>query len=88
LPSRVAATVSWFLFFISAVVCLTVAWFGLDENLRQYIDNVRLMRVHAVPQWWISIFITYGFLMSAIHYLRQLDFRNFSAQYTATSTIG
>jgi hypothetical protein len=26
--------------------------------------------------------------MSAIHYLRQLDFRNFSAQYTATSTIG
>jgi C4-dicarboxylate transporter, DctQ subunit len=88
LPARVAATVSWFLYFISAVVCLMVAWFGLDENLRQYIDNVRLMRVHAVPQWWISTFITYGFLMSAIHYLRKLDFRNFSAQYTATSTIG
>ena len=70
------------------IVCLMVAWFGLDENLRQYLDNVRLMRVHAVPQWWISTFITYGFLMSAIHYLRQLDFRNFSAQYTATSTIG
>src|SRR4029450_9794728 len=83
---HVAATVSWFLYFISAVVCLMVAWFGLDENLRQYIDNVRLMRVHAVPQWWVSSFITYGFLMSAIHYLRQLDFRNFSARYTATST--
>jgi TRAP-type C4-dicarboxylate transport system permease small subunit len=88
LPARLTATVSWFLHFISAVVCLMVAWFGLDENLRQYIDDVRLMRVHAVPQWWVSTFITYGFLMSAIHYLRQLDFRSFSAKYTATSTIG
>ena len=59
-PHASAATVSWFLYFISAVVCLSVAWFGLDENLRQYLDNVRLMRVHAVPQWWISTFITYG----------------------------
>jgi TRAP-type C4-dicarboxylate transport system permease small subunit len=88
LPGRVAATASWLLYFISAVVCLMVAWFGLDENLRQYIDDVRLMRVHAVPQWWVSTFITYGFLMSAIHYLRQLDFRKFSAQYRATSAIG
>jgi TRAP-type C4-dicarboxylate transport system permease small subunit len=87
LPVRVGARVAWFLYFVSAVVCFMVAWFGFDENLRQYIDGVRLMRVHAVPQWWVSSFITYGFLMSAIHYLRQLDFRNFSAQYAATSTI-
>jgi TRAP-type C4-dicarboxylate transport system permease small subunit len=88
LPARAAALVSWFLYFISAAVCFIVAWFGLDENLRQYFDDVRLMRVHAMPQWWVSSFITYGFLMSAVHYLRQLDFRNFSAQYAATSTIG
>ena len=88
LPARAAATVSWFLYLIAAVICLIVAWFGLDENLRQYGDNIRLMRVHEVPQWWVSGFITYGFLMSGIHYLRQLDFRNFSAQYAATSTIG
>jgi C4-dicarboxylate transporter DctQ subunit len=88
LPARVAGTVSWFLYLISAVICLMVVWFGFDENLRQYTNDVQLMRVHPIPQWWVSIFITYGFLMSAIHYLRHLDFRNFSAQYTGTSTIG
>jgi len=88
LPARAAGIVSWFLYLIAAVICLIVAWFGLDENLRQYVDDIRLMRVHEVPQWWVSTFITYGFLMSAIYYLRQLDFRNFSAQYAATSTIG
>ena len=88
LPSRIAGLVSWFLNLISAVICLMVAWFGFDENLREYIEDVQLMRVHPVPQWWVSIFITYGFLMSAIHYLRNLDFRNLSARYTATATIG
>ena len=61
--------------------------YGFDDASPEP-DDVRLMRVHAVPQWWVSSFITYGFLMSGIHYLRQLDFRNFSARYAATSTIG
>jgi len=88
LPSRLAGLVSWFLYLLSAVICLMVAWFGFDENLREYTQDVQLMRVHPVPQWWVSIFITYGFLMSAIHYLRHLDFRNLSAHYAAPATIG
>jgi len=88
LPWRFAGIVSWFLYLISAVICLMVAWFGFDENLREYLQDVQLMKVHPIPQWWISTFITYGFLMSAIHYLRHLDIHNFSKKFGATSTIG
>jgi hypothetical protein len=33
------------------------------------------MKVHPIPQLWISAFMTYGLAMSAIYFLRHLDVR-------------
>ena len=87
LPRRAAGILSWVLCLISFAICLLAAWISLDENIRQYVQDVQLMKVHPIPQWWISAFITYGFAMSAFHFLRHMDFRTFSADYTAKSMI-
>ena len=88
LPPRAAGILSWALYFVAFVICLLGTWITWDESLRQFVQDVQLMKVHPIPQWWISIFIGYGFGMSALHFLRHLDFRTFRAQYKATAAIG
>jgi len=34
-----------------------------------------MMKVKPFPKYYISVFITFGFGMSALHYLRMLDYR-------------
>ena len=87
LKPRAAGILSWFLSLVSFVICAMGAWISLDETLRQYLEDVQLMKVHPIPQWWISIFIGYGLLMSAFHFLRQMNFRSLSAAYSARSAV-
>lgn len=56
----------------AALVCLLCAWISGAETLRQYIRDVETIAAFAVPKWWISVFIPYGMLSSAIYFLRQL----------------
>jgi TRAP-type C4-dicarboxylate transport system permease small subunit len=70
---RVARAVSWVIYLVAFIICSIGTWISLDENIRQYVQDVFLMRVHPIPKWWISIFITFGFGLSALHFLRKLD---------------
>lgn len=88
LPPRAAGILSWILYFLAFVICALGTWITWDETHRQFVRDVQLMKVHPIPQWWISIFIGYGFAMSALHFLRHLDFKTFTAKYKATATIG
>jgi len=88
MPPRAAGILAWILYFLSFVICVLGTWITWDESVRQYVQDVQLMKVHPLPQWWISIFVGYGFGMSALHYLRHLDFKKFTAKYAATATIG
>jgi TRAP-type C4-dicarboxylate transport system permease small subunit len=88
LPPRAAGLLSWLLYFVAFLICALGAWITWDETHRQFVQDVQLMKVHPIPQWWISIFVGYGFAMSALHFLRHLDFRTFTAKYKATATIG
>ena len=88
LRPRAAGILSWILYFMSFVICALGAWIAWSETFRQFVQDVQLMKVHPIPQWWISIFIGYGFGMSALHFLRHLDFKTFTAKYEATATIG
>lgn len=51
LEPRAAGILSWFLYLVSFIICALGAWISLDETLRQYIDDVQLMKVHPIPQW-------------------------------------
>jgi TRAP-type C4-dicarboxylate transport system permease small subunit len=88
LPPRAAGILSWILYFLAFAICALGAWITWDETHRQLVQDVQLMKVHPIPQWWISIFIGYGFAMSALHFLRHLDFKTFTATYKATATVG
>jgi TRAP-type C4-dicarboxylate transport system permease small subunit len=57
---------------IAAAACCVAAWITGAETLRQFEQDVTTLTSFPVPKWWISIFIFYGFLSSAIHFLRQL----------------
>lgn len=52
------------------VTCGVATWISLDENIRQIAEDVHLMKVHPIPQIYISAWITYGFASSAIYFLR------------------
>ena len=72
---RNARPVYWFIYMLSFLACAAAAWISLDENIRQVVKGVNLMKVEPLPKYWISTWITYGFASSALYYLRLLDYR-------------
>lgn len=68
----VGRLISWIIYLVAFVICTIATWISFDENVRQFVQDVHLMRVHPIPKWYISVFITYGFGMSALHYLRKV----------------
>ncbi len=72
---RNARPVYWFIYLLSFLACAAAAWISLDENIRQVVKGVMLMKVEPLPKYWISTWITYGFASSALYYLRLLDYR-------------
>lgn len=68
-PER-AARLARILHLCAFVTCGAAAWISLEENIRQVVQDVHLMKVHPIPQIYISAWITYGFVSSAIYFLR------------------
>ena len=57
---------------LAAAACFIAAWITGTETWRQYQQEVTTLTSFPIPKWWVSIFIPYGFLSAAIHFLRQL----------------
>ena len=62
-----------FIYFVAFLACVAATWINLDENIRQVVKDVHLMKVKPIPKIYISAWITYGFASSAIYFLRMLD---------------
>ena len=60
---------------IAVVACLLAAWITGNETWRQFEQGVTTMGTYPIPKWWVSILIPYGFLSSAIHFLRRMGER-------------
>lgn len=69
-PPRTAAYLFLLINIISFAACLFVAWVSGGENIRQFSRGINTLAANPVPQWWISAFITYGFLGAALYFLR------------------
>ncbi|NQU72199.1 MAG: TRAP transporter small permease [Rhodospirillales bacterium] len=79
LPASRARPVYWFIYLLGFLACGFAAWISLDENIRQVVKGVQLMKVEPLPKIWISAWITYGFASSALYFLRFLDYRKIVA---------
>ena len=55
---------------VSAATCIWAGWYAVDEALRQYDRGIRTLAVVSVPRWIFSAVLAYGFLSTAIHYIR------------------
>ncbi len=56
---------------ISAATCFAVFWISASETWAQFRDGVLTVATYEIPKWWISIFIAYGLLSSALYFLRE-----------------
>ncbi|WP_323036348.1 TRAP transporter small permease [Pararhodobacter sp.] len=57
--------------------CLSYsAWVSLKENIRQYTRGITTLAIDPVPLWWVSSFITFGLLLSALYFLVYLSPRH------------
>ncbi len=58
---------------LSAAVCLLSVWFTGTETVRQYVSDTTMMdSLLLTPKWALSALIVYGFLGSALYFLRQV----------------
>jgi TRAP-type C4-dicarboxylate transport system permease small subunit len=72
LPERYRRPLSLAVLLAAALVCLLGAWITGAETWRQYVREIETISAFPVQKWWISLFIPYGLLSSALHFLRQL----------------
>jgi hypothetical protein len=49
-----------------------VFWISAGETWTQFRNGVLTVATYEIPKWWISIFIAYGLLSSALYFLREL----------------
>lgn len=63
---KVASLVNFFSF----LVCILVSWICLTNNISQFLREEMLVRVHPIPKFYISGFLTYGFASSTLYFLR------------------
>lgn len=55
----------------SGLVCLFVAWICLRTNISHFTRQEMTVGVNPIPKWVLSIWLTYGFASSGLHFLRQ-----------------
>ena len=55
---------------VSGIICLLITVLSLVENHRQFVDGILLIKVGSIQKVFISIWITYGFLWSALYFFR------------------
>ncbi|TFL14389.1 TRAP transporter small permease [Pusillimonas caeni] len=71
-PPRVAPYLFSLINILAFASCMFAAWVSGDENIRQFVRGITTLANTPIPQWWISVFITYGFLGSALYFLRAI----------------
>ncbi len=69
---RLAPALRLFTAVLGTVMCLFAGWMSLEENIRQITMEIVTPQNYPVPQWWMSVFITYGFAGAALYFLRGL----------------
>jgi len=72
LPLRVRRAMTVAIGLVCVAVCLTVAWFGLQVTLNDYLQSEKDVRSMDFPRWMVVGFIPLSFLMMAIEFVRFL----------------
>lgn len=83
MPSKVRGYVHTVINLIGFACLGFAAIISLQENLRQYSKNIETLAIIPIPQWWVSVFITFGLALSSLHMLRNAS----AADQDTTNTL-
>jgi C4-dicarboxylate transporter, DctQ subunit len=87
MPARVRKVMTLAIGLVCIAVCLTVAWFGFQVTLNDYLQNEKDVRSMDFPRWMVVGFIPLSFLMMAVEFARFLWRReNFLAPLSDITT--
>jgi C4-dicarboxylate transporter, DctQ subunit len=87
MPARVRKAMTLAIGVVCIAVCLTVAWFGFQVTLNDYLQNEKDVRSMDFPRWMVVGFIPLSFFMMAIEFARFLWRReNFLAPLSDITT--
>lgn len=56
---------------VAGAICLIAAWMLVSETLRQFSSGTTTAMGLSIPKFWISAFIGYGFVGTALYFLRR-----------------
>ena len=73
MPSKWANIIYTIISLIGFVCLIFAAYVSALENWRQYSKGIETLAIIPIPQWWVSIFITFGLLLSSLYLLRQAN---------------
>lgn len=81
---RLARLINYGVTVIGILLCGFIGYISLMENYRQYVQDIVTTGNVTIPRWWLSAFITFGFVNSALWYVRLL----FTGGAPIPATIG
>ena len=87
LPAGARRVMTWVIGVFCIVVCLTIAWYGLQVTIHDYLQAEKDVRSLDMPRWMLVIWIPLSFLMMALEFARFLWRReNFLAPLSDLTT--
>jgi TRAP-type C4-dicarboxylate transport system permease small subunit len=87
LPAVGRRMMIWAIGLFCIAVCLTIAWYGLQVTIHDYLQAEKDVRSLDMPRWTLVVWIPVSFLMMAIEFARYLWRReNFLAPLSDLAT--
>ena len=57
--------------FIGIIISLIILWFSLKTSFENYVVGVKVIKTYAFPKWIFLSFISLGYLLLLIEFIRQ-----------------
>jgi TRAP-type C4-dicarboxylate transport system permease small subunit len=59
--------------FMGIIISLIIFWFSLGTSFENYVTGVNVVKTYALPKWIFLSFISLGYLLLLIEFLRQFS---------------
>jgi len=59
--------------FMGILISLIIFWFSLKTSLENYVVGVKVIKTYALPKWIFLSFISFGYLLLLIEFVRQFS---------------
>lgn len=57
--------------FMGILISLIILWFSLKTSVENYVDGVKIVKTYALPKWIFLSFISFGYLLLMVEFIRQ-----------------